>query len=232
MAIITCGGGVSGIRGTLGGNTFSANTNGNFVRGWARPRNPRTYSQTIDRYYYQQWPAAWRAITPTQRTDWNDYAFLHPLTNKLGVAFKRSGYQWFCHCNQNLVTCSGSPVADAPLGEQPTAIEPLSLEYDDADPPYNCNVIITPDSFSGVFAVVFSQVVPFSGNMSWPSRYDKLRSTFSPDPSDTEIDCHIQHSMRYGSPAVGYKWFCRVNTMTTEGLRSAPWEANIEYTIP
>lgn len=230
MAIITFGGGVSGIRGTLQGNTFSANTNGPFVRGWSRPRNPRTYAQTVDRYYYQQWPAAWRAISSTQKSDWNTYAAAHPLTNALGEEYYRSGYQWFTSCNQNLITCAGSPVSDAPVGEQPTAIEPTGLEYDDTEAPYTCNVLITPASFAGVFAVVFSAVIPYSGNMSWPSRYDKLRSTFDPDPADTEIDCHAQHSALYGSPAAGYKWFCRVKTMTTEGLRSAPWGASIEYT--
>lgn len=230
MAIVTFGGGVSGIRGTLAGNTFSANTNGAFVRGWSRPRNPRTYLQTIDRYYYQQWPAAWRALTAQQRTDWNDYAAAHPLTNKLAATYYRTGFQWFTHCNQNLATCSGSAVSDAPLGEQPDAVVPTGLEYDDVDPPFNCNVLIDADSFAGVFAVVFSQVIPFSGNMSWPSRYDKLRSTFDPDPADTEIDCHVQHTARYGLPDEGYKWFARVYTMTTEGLRSAPWEASIDYT--
>lgn len=230
MAIIMTGGGVAGIRGSAGGLTFSANTNGPFVKHWARPRNPNTYRQAFQRYYYQQWPAAWRALTGTQRSDWNDYASAHPLTNALGQAYYRSGYQWFTSCNQNLIVCEGTPIADAPLTEQPDTIDCNSLEYDDTDAPYACNVLFDDDAFADVFIVVKSVVIPYSANMSYPSNYALFRSAFDPGPGVTQLSCWAQHSALYGSPAEGYKWFAHVHTMNTDGLRSNPWAASIEYT--
>ena len=230
MAIVKYGGGIVGIRGTTGGNTFSANTNGNYVKTWARPRNPRSYGQTLNRYLYQQWPAAWRALSDEQRTDWNDYAALHPLTNSLGEEYYRSGFQWFTHCNQNLIVTEGTPIADAPVGEQPDTIEPNSLTYDDSGVPYTVAVNFDEHAFDGVFIVIFAHVLPFSGNMSWPTRYDLLRYLYDPGEGVTLVDSWSQHAAKYGPPQLGYKWFAHVVTQTTEGLRSSPWPASIEYT--
>jgi len=232
VAIVKFGGGVVGLRGAMGGNVFSANTNGAYVRTWANTPNPRTISQFLRRYPFQAWPAAWAALDPQQRIDWNTYGKAHPKTNSLGVTYRATGWQWFVGCNGHLAAWSGSPVYDAPTVPGPVRIDPLSFTYEMGLITPKITINITELSFAGVFAIISAYVIPYGTNTTWPSTYFQMRVDWDPGAGIVDLPFGLTHAIKWGLPQAGWKCFVRVATGDAQGLVSLPWQVSTTYTIP
>lgn len=117
MAIIALAAPVSGIRGKVGGNVYSANKSGPYLKSWGRGSNPRTQSQTNHRSDLIQFAQAWSAITPAQRTAWDVYAALpaQDKTNSLGETYSASGFNWFIELNLNRRANGQGQLSAAPV---------------------------------------------------------------------------------------------------------------------
>jgi hypothetical protein len=78
--------------GSLGGNTFSHNRGGSYVRRRATPSNPNTAPQAAVRSYFAQLQAAWNAtLTAAQRSAWDTYALNTPVSDALGNSINAGG---------------------------------------------------------------------------------------------------------------------------------------------
>jgi len=100
MALIQLGGGVTDIRGSMAGNTFSRSAAGNYMRSRKKPINPRSTLQNTRRatvaYLTRYWS---HDLTEQQRTDWRAYATGTSWTNKLGQAVENNGLSAFLRLN-------------------------------------------------------------------------------------------------------------------------------------
>ena len=123
MAIIKIGAPLTGIRGTIGGITYSANKSGPYAKAWARSSNPRTEKQTTERSYLAELSTKWRDIGWLYRAAWDSFAALpaQELTNSLGEAYYASGWNWFCKCNIRLLRLSRTPESLSPSQARPAA---------------------------------------------------------------------------------------------------------------
>ena len=123
MAIIKIGPPLAGIRGTIGGITYSENGSSPYAKLWARAPNPRTPKQTTERGYLSRMPALWNALTDGQRDDWRSFAAdpAQELTSSLGEAYYASGYNWFCKCNVRLTRVGRATIEDIPAIVRPAA---------------------------------------------------------------------------------------------------------------
>lgn len=123
MAIIKIGAPLSGIRGTLGGITYSENGSGPYAKQWSAPVNPRTDGQAAERGFLSRMPALWAALTDAQRADWRTFAAdpAQEKTNSLGEAYYASGYNWFCQCNVSLLRVGRATITTFPTQAQPAA---------------------------------------------------------------------------------------------------------------
>jgi hypothetical protein len=232
MAIVTFGGGVTAIRGLLGGNVFSANKSGAFVRNWAAVHNPQTIGQEYMRAYTANMPALWAALSDGQRTDWNDYGDAHPLTNPLNQTYYRTGFQWMCHCNLHLLKWGGSLAPTAPTVAAPATRNPNSFTYEFSGGSHHVTIDFDADLFADAWALISFYPIPYGVNMSWPTGYYLLRAVYDPDPADTAISFWLAHTQKFGDPQDGWKGFVRVCTGDTQGLQSQPWEAATTFTTP
>lgn len=123
MAITKIGPPLSGIRGTIGGITYSANKSGPYAKLWAPPVNPRSPNQSIERSYISQMPELWRDMTDVQRAAWDTFAALgaQELENSLGEAYYASGYNWFSKCNVRLLRAGRATIVPVPTQARPAA---------------------------------------------------------------------------------------------------------------
>ena len=114
---------LAGIRGTVGGLIYSANGSGTFVRAWNPPSNPKTVNQMIERSYLARMSSLWAALSPTQRSDWDDFAALwaQALTDSLGQTYYISGWLWFVKCNIRLLRVGRTPIQAVPTVARPAA---------------------------------------------------------------------------------------------------------------
>ena len=123
MAITTIGAPLSGIRGTIGGITFSANKSGTYAKLWAPPSNPNSPPQSVQRGFIARQPQNWSAMAPALRADWDTFAALpaQELTNSLGEAYYATGCNWFTKCNVRVLRHGGAAFTAVPVVARPAA---------------------------------------------------------------------------------------------------------------
>jgi hypothetical protein len=170
MAIITLGPTITGIRGSIGGSTFSANKAGPYIKAKSRGPNPHTTKQSNSRGKFITPGPAWTALTSAQRTAWNALTAAPPevVTNSLGETLVLSGFQWFTKIHLRQLAIGATPTANAPTGTTPA--QPAStvvyttvsggLLYDYPNDYFAANeyfVLFTAIRFSSTAIQTFSQ---------------------------------------------------------------------------
>lgn len=123
MAIIKIGPPLSGIRGTIGGITYSANAATPYAKLWAQGPKKNTPKQSVQRAFQSQMPLLWNDMTDVQRAAWRTFAADpdQELTNSLGEAYYASGFNWFCKCNVRLLRQGLTPEVPVPSQARPGA---------------------------------------------------------------------------------------------------------------
>lgn len=115
MALIKLGGGVTDIRGAIGGSVFSRGKGGNIIRKNAKPVNPRSNLQETRRgnaaYLSRYWS---KTLTAAQRADWRAYADGSTWTNRLGETITITGNAAFLRLNALLLLIGEAVRAPAP----------------------------------------------------------------------------------------------------------------------
>lgn len=123
MAVIKLGPPLAGIRGTIGGVTYSANGSSLYAKAWARGANPQTPAQQVQRQNIATMPSLWNAMSDAERAAWRTFASdpAQELTNALGETYYASGYNWFVKCNTRLSRVGRSPITAVPTQARPAA---------------------------------------------------------------------------------------------------------------
>lgn len=123
MAKIKFGMMMTDARGKLGGQVFSKNRSGSFVRTKVTPSNPRTASQMASRSLLGGISAMWNTLTDIQRASWNGAVEAWQKTNVFGDTIKPSGKNLFTALNKNLSQSGQLGIQVAP---QKVDIPPIS----------------------------------------------------------------------------------------------------------
>jgi hypothetical protein len=88
---------VGDLRGSIGGNTYSRNRYGAYIRQRVKPVNPNTVAQSIARSIFSSISAGWRLLTQERRDYWNTLT-----THKGALMTPISGQALFNMVNRNL----------------------------------------------------------------------------------------------------------------------------------
>ena len=91
MAIVSYGPIVDGIRGSVGGVTFSRGQSGDTVRSKPRPPKPKKVNQIPIQIFQTIAAHKWQALTSAQQDDWNAYGATVDLYDSLGNLYHPSG---------------------------------------------------------------------------------------------------------------------------------------------
>lgn len=123
MAIFKLAPPLAGIRGTIGGQVFSANKSGPYIKLWARGSNPSSGKQTTERAFVGGMPGLWAALSDPQRAAWRTFAGdpAQELTNSLGEGYYASGFNWFTKCNVRLTRVGRATIQAVPTQARPAA---------------------------------------------------------------------------------------------------------------
>jgi len=131
MAVTLFGGGVSDMRGSIGGTTFTRTKAGSISRQRVKPTNPQTTFQTDQRSILTELSQAWgQVLTQAQRDAWAVFGVNFPSTNKLGQAVILSGIQAFSRIGARLVSVGESYLANAPADQNVSELQTLTLTAD------------------------------------------------------------------------------------------------------
>ena len=141
MAKIQPGSLAGAISGAVGGDVFSRNRYGAYVRRRAIPVNPQTSYQLNARARLSGYSAAFAALTAAQQEAWNQWADLNPITDRLGQKQALSGHAAYVALNCRLNLCGDSPISVRPVTPPPGALESMT---------------VTGDIGAGTFAVAYT----------------------------------------------------------------------------
>lgn len=115
MALVKFGGGIQQMSGKVGGNVFSRNRYGNYVRGWTPPVNPNSERQQVVRNIMAMLVNAWaQVLTANQRAQWAVYALNVNFLNRLGETITLTGFNHFIRSNIARQNCGLTWVDDGP----------------------------------------------------------------------------------------------------------------------
>jgi len=144
MALVQYGGGILGMRGSVGGQVHSKNRFGNYIRARTVPVNPNTQRQSTMRAIVASLATYWSAtLSVAERAAWEVYAASITFTNKLGEQVNLTGFNHFVRSNSFALQNGGAVVAAGPTtltlpGEDPTfavtiseATQELTVVFDD-----------------------------------------------------------------------------------------------------
>ena len=116
MALVRLGAGITDIRGSIGGTTFSKNRFGNYMRARTTPVNPRSQRQLTMRAIVASVSAAWSGVlTVFQRAAWEVYADSIVVSNKLGEQVKLTGFNQYIRTNSFNLQNGGARIDDGPI---------------------------------------------------------------------------------------------------------------------
>jgi hypothetical protein len=120
MAKIKMGAFVTDISGKVGGSVFAKNKAGAYVRRKSTTMNPQTVAQMLVRSLFALLSQAWRSLSESNRTSWNNATSMFQRTNVFGDATSLTGKALFQSLNQNrhfvgLASLDTAPIpADVP----------------------------------------------------------------------------------------------------------------------
>jgi hypothetical protein len=116
MANVKFGMIVTDMMNKLGGQVFSRNGSGPYVRNLVIPTNPTTIYKTVVKGNMTSLSEMWRTLSPSERKSWNDETVNYLRTNNVGDTYFMSGFQLFMSLNRNLFT-AGLTLATTPAAK-------------------------------------------------------------------------------------------------------------------
>lgn len=221
MAIVKFGVAVVGIRGTVGGLTFSVNKSGPYAKQWSRSSNPKTVRQSAQRAILASIPAEWRDLSTAERALWDDFAELpaQDLTNPFGETYSIPGWGWFNKINIRLIVMGRAVRTAVPTQTRPSAPSITDLEF-----PFDDGQTAFVEYASGEFDPDFDLVLEVAqagsiGRAAPPSSFAEF--VVAQDPDDTQTGFATPYVNRLGIGNASLTGFLRMYRQTTDGLRSS-----------
>jgi hypothetical protein len=220
MASVKFGVTVVGLRGTVGGVTFTAGAAGPYARQWAKGSNPRSALQLSNRAALTRYGAVWRSLGPSGRAAWTSFGLIAPevVYNRLGEVVRLSGWLWFVKANQRLAGLGRAIETSPPSTSTVAAAAGFSLSLGEL-PGGSCSAGWTAGSAPSSTALVLELSLNTSGAAGVPGQ-NWVRVWSAYEPAGTSADITTEVGLRYGSIRAGWGFFGRLYVLRDDGVRS------------
>lgn len=119
--------------GKLGGQVFSKNKAGSYVRTKVTPANPQTSYQSGVRALFGGLSAQWGTLTDAQRASWINAVDDFKKTNVFGDLKAPTGKALFQRLNNNLLQSGQTVINEAPQVEAPASLTNVVASYSAVD---------------------------------------------------------------------------------------------------
>lgn len=220
MALCKFGPTVVGLRGTIGGITFSQSKSGPYCKAWSRGATQQGFIQDIVRGQLGSMGTPWTALSDIQRTAWNKFA---AAPNELDYdpwsdQYFLSGYSWYVRCGirRRLVNLGVS--ATPPSGAAATAVTGLTLDLHPTTSE-SSYLDYTPGTFGATDSIfAFLSICPSAGNVKPNQPFRLFLPVYNPPDGPIDITPFLQY-LNMEVPA-GSKGFANIYKQAAAGNRS------------
>lgn len=219
MAKVKFGVIVTGIRGTVGGMTFSANASGSHARIWTRSSNPRSTLQQTARNRLATNALSWRSVSPTDQATWAAYAAANPQTDVFGNTYYWTAFQAYVKINGQLLYVNRAPSPTAPTSTVPAAPTGCTATLAVSSTP--CVITITTAEFSPSCDFLCFICLGTGTGLSVPPgplQFIKFQTT----PNTSPVTITTELAAVFGTLNTQQRAFVDIYRQTKDGVRSAP----------
>lgn len=202
MALITGGPAVGQISGRIGGQVFSRNRYGAYIRTGTKPVVSTTAEAMLAKARLGNISAQWQALTDAQRAGWKAWAQENPVLNRLGQSIILTGHAAYVQINSRLNRAGDSGLTLPPISPAPEPLLTFVLNLDIGIGAFDATFTTTPMA-AGVRLWLTGAVVDSAG-INYIRNITKLFSVTAAaqaSPYDFETDIEA----RFGSLQVGQK---------------------------
>lgn len=221
MAKIKFGMMMTDARGKLGGQVFSKNRAGAYVRTKVTPVNPRTEFQQANRFLLGFFSSAWSGLTDAQRFAWNKAVSSWEKTNIFGDNVRPTGKNLFTGLNKNtrnFFPASSVMVRPPVRVEIPFASMAIASYLVGAE---EFNISWNTPTENGAF-VRFRATPPVSAGTSYVNNLLRDLGPAVTVNLATGNDILPAYVARFGELAIGDTAYLEMSVVTASGQISAP----------
>lgn len=217
MAKIKFGMMMTDARGKLGGQVFSKNRGGAYIRTKVTPSNPRSTFQQAIRSLLSTFSQQWSALTAAQRATWNGAVANWSKTDIFGDIKNPTGKNLFVRLNNKAVNAGYAAMTDAP---------------DKAETPLNnCTGVVVDISSTavtltdftgdaGARVIVSATPMLTAGTSNAKNKFRQIYNAVSNAVVDTDL--YSAYVARFGAPAAGANIQFAVELVLPNGQSSVP----------
>lgn len=217
MAKIKFGMMMTDARGKLGGQVFSKNRAGAYVRTKVTPSNPRTSTQMASRSILGTLSASWSGLTDAQRRAWNSAVNDWQKTDIFGDSRKPTGKNLFTGLNKELLQSGQSQIALPPEKEVMPEVTISSANLLLVGEKFE---IATSGDATGL-KIQVSATPPMSAGTSFID--DKLRVvSYENGGSNSTLDVYGAYIAKFGVPTAGANVWVQIKLVADNGQTSVP----------
>lgn len=215
MAKIKFGMMMTDARGKLGGQVFSKNRGGSYIRTKVTPNNPQSADQSTVRTFFGLISQEWSGLSNADRKTWNEAVDSYQQTNIFGDLVNPSGKALYQRLNQNLRLAgeSGLSVAPAVEGAPDIAVSGVSIDTTAEE------ITLAKAGGASSYILQVRASGPVSAGTSNVSNkfktvyYDKAGGTAPADTWAGYVD-------KFGTPQIGERIFFQVYAVYGNGVKS------------
>jgi hypothetical protein len=230
MASIKLSAIVSAARGKVGGNVFSANKAGAFVRTYVKPTNRNTIAQQAVRNLFGTLSSGWRNVSAEIRGQWNTIAVQYPYMNRLGDMATYTGQQLYNKLQGNINACRNAFLVGGAYPnfiarpQTPQEFYPLVNGIDNISTTAQqislINLLIDGNQTTpGGFGVIIEATSPLSAGIESPQKGLFKAIGYIADGEDfTDTDLwdalYVGYTNVFGTPPISTKCYIQVKQIS------------------
>lgn len=215
MAKIKFGMMMTDASGKLGGQVFSKNRGGSYVRTKVTPLNPRTTAQSNVRGIFAAISSDWSSISESDRASFNGFVNDYARTDVFGDLRNPSGKALFQRLNQNLAISEQAGIAVCP----PPIAVPFSNTRSAVGDVSNTELNVTTDGNTDGSKIVIWATPRLSQGTTFVK--NKLRQLQVAEGGDAEIvEIWDAYTAKFGAPQVGDNIYIGVRVINEQGQAS------------
>lgn len=217
MAKIKFGMMMTDARGKLGGQVFSKNRAGSYVRTKVTPVNPQTSAQIASRAILASLSSGWNGLSTSAIASWNGAVANWQKTDIFGDLKNPTGKNLYVSLNKNLEQTGQSPVALPPEKIDVELFNLTSATFDISDTTLTMNVTTVPaDHVLQLWATpAVSEGVSYVKN-----KYRVIANI--PAGAITATSTYASYVAKFGAPVAGQKIFIKGRYVANTGQVGLP----------
>jgi hypothetical protein len=220
MGKIKLGSFVTDIRNKVGGQVYSKNRGGAYVKNKVSPAQPRTTAQTTARSRMTTYAQGFRALTATQIAAWNAAVASFQKTDVFGDLKVPSGINLYSKLNINLAQVGGTAITTPPLPSAVVGPVTLTLTTAAGTPAFSLAFTVSPVAASTAWIVQATQQL--SPGRSSVNSFFRTIGTIAA-VATTPSNQLSNYNTKFGTLVAGQKIFVRVIPVSTvTGIKGTP----------